>query len=592
MKTVTIFLTLIFSLSAQAVILNVPDDFETIQGAINATEDGDTILVAPGEYIENINFVGKAIFVASLIIADGDEVYIDSTVINGNREGSVVTFANGEDQNSVLFGFTITNGTGFLIQRNYSYYYGGGIFCFESNPFIWNCIIRDNSLPDGDRDDSRGGGICCWDASPLIENCVITNNYACNDGGGLYSYSDSRPILISTAIKNNVSGFEGGGISGIRCTIIDCKIGGNRARSGGGIYGGGHNINDSEISFNSAERSGGGLFLQGPSIIRNSIIMENSANRGGGIHFQQSNAILDSCMIKGNSSESGGGGVNIIGWESPTFTYCTISGNSSERGSGAVYCRVNAQPIFEHCTIHNNSSGSEGAIQCRDSNITLSNCTIAGNNAEYCTGIGLRHASQAIIINSILWNDNINIWLSDEASITISYSCIEGGEEGIDTDEDNVQWDEGNIDRYPLFVNSEEGDFHLTRESPCIDTGYPDSPEDPDGTRADMGAFYFDQEVSINAEFIEFPSGIRLYSIYPNPFNSTLQIKYAVPFITNLSFILYDISGRSVLNEKVGYKTPGLHTLEFQAGNLPSGLYILQMKTDGNCFNRKISLLK
>src|SRR5437016_11786219 len=91
--------------TARAATINVPASQPTIQAAINAASNGDTVLVAPGTYRENINFMGKAITVTS---SSGPSV----TTINGGAAGSVVTFTSNEGTNSVLSGFTITNGLG------------------------------------------------------------------------------------------------------------------------------------------------------------------------------------------------------------------------------------------------------------------------------------------------------------------------------------------------------------------------------------------------------------------------------------------------------------------------------------------------
>ena len=114
--TVLILLILLFSTSLQASIINVPVDQPSIQAGINAASTGDTVLVAESVYYENINFMGKAITVASHFLIDGDTTHIDSTIIDGSLPshpdtGSVVLFVSGEDTNSILMGFSITNGT-------------------------------------------------------------------------------------------------------------------------------------------------------------------------------------------------------------------------------------------------------------------------------------------------------------------------------------------------------------------------------------------------------------------------------------------------------------------------------------------------
>src|SRR5437870_11939876 len=91
--------------TARAATINVPAGQPTIQAAINAAANGDTVLVAPGTYYENINFMGKAITVTS---SGGPSV----TTIDGGAAGSVVAFTSNEGTNSVLSGFTITNGLG------------------------------------------------------------------------------------------------------------------------------------------------------------------------------------------------------------------------------------------------------------------------------------------------------------------------------------------------------------------------------------------------------------------------------------------------------------------------------------------------
>ena len=85
--------------------------YDTIQEGINASADGDTVLVYPGTYYENVNLNGHHITLASLELTTGDFYYIDSTIIDGNQRGSCIRVDNGE-QNVVIRGFSITNGSG------------------------------------------------------------------------------------------------------------------------------------------------------------------------------------------------------------------------------------------------------------------------------------------------------------------------------------------------------------------------------------------------------------------------------------------------------------------------------------------------
>ena len=162
--------------TAAGTTLYVPsDDYPTIQEAINAAAlSGDQIEVAPGTYIEAINFNGKAV---RLYSAYGrDATTIDATGL----DASVVTCTSGEGSGTILEGFTITGGNAVGSK-------GGGMNNFDSSPTVTNCIFSSNTSP------GRGGGMCNYGytnpTNPTVTNCNLSDNSAHYGGGMLYTNS-------------------------------------------------------------------------------------------------------------------------------------------------------------------------------------------------------------------------------------------------------------------------------------------------------------------------------------------------------------------------------------------------------------------
>ncbi|MCD5401321.1 right-handed parallel beta-helix repeat-containing protein [candidate division NPL-UPA2 bacterium] len=187
-----------------APVISVPGDYPTIQAAIDAAEDGDVIVVEPGTYRENIDFMGKAITLRST--APDDPEVVAATIINGGNNGSVVTFRTGETAESVLSGFTITGGSGTLVMRKgIGGYLGGGILVMMASPTIKNNTITGNTAQDG------GGGIAVLDdSSPTIKNNTITGNTAWGAGDEIAVIGNSFPTLTGNTITGNLAGWRDG----------------------------------------------------------------------------------------------------------------------------------------------------------------------------------------------------------------------------------------------------------------------------------------------------------------------------------------------------------------------------------------------
>ena len=150
-------------------------NFTFIQLGIDASIDSDTVLVYPGTYFENIDFIGKDITVASLLLTTGDESYIDSTIIDGNQQGSVVTFENDETNYAILMGFTIQNGSGTPVAYGF---YGGGIYIDKSSPYLQKLNIINNKA-------SLGAGIMFSSTDAILEFVTIKENHGYSHSGGI-----------------------------------------------------------------------------------------------------------------------------------------------------------------------------------------------------------------------------------------------------------------------------------------------------------------------------------------------------------------------------------------------------------------------
>jgi len=274
---VSIVLAVLFSAAGFAQsIRNVPGTYSTIQGAINASANGDTVRVAPGTYVENINFNGKAITVVSAV---GPE----STIIDGNQAGTVVQFASHEGASSVLQGFTIRNG---YVSANG----GGGITINDASPTILSNLIVNNRA-------CSGSGINILTGSPLIQRNTISGNNTsgCSGNGGGGIYIQGTPQVLDNIISDNTATNSAGGIyvaDGTSPLIRGNVITGNRSGSGGGIRidagatGSNANIIQNVIASNSAG-SGGGIYLRMTfnsglaAFITNNTVVDNHADSAG-----------------------------------------------------------------------------------------------------------------------------------------------------------------------------------------------------------------------------------------------------------------------------------------------------------------------
>ncbi len=234
-----ILLVILANSPVSADTLRVPDQYATIQMAINDANEGDTIIVSPGTYLENITFQGRNIVLTSTN-PDDPEV-VAATVIHGYGQSSVVTFANGETPETVISGFTITGGYGTLLAAEFigreSVIAGGGILCTASSPTITKNLITGNSneeVLDTLGIEGWGGGIGCLGSNAIVTHNIIRDNSSVIGGGILAGLENAN--ITNNLIYDN-SAMVGGGVLLLAGSIINNTIVNNYASdSGGNIY--------------------------------------------------------------------------------------------------------------------------------------------------------------------------------------------------------------------------------------------------------------------------------------------------------------------------------------------------------------------
>ncbi len=91
---------------------------------------------------------------------------------------------------------------------------------------------------------------------------------------------------------------------------------------------------------------------------------------------------------------------------------------------------------------------------------------------------------------------------------------------------------------------------------------------------------------------IEKPSGYTLDANYPNPFNPQTMIGFSLIESGEVKLAVYDMLGREVGLLIDGYRNAGAHQVIFEAGDLPSGMYVYRLETPGGNFSRTMQLVK
>jgi PKD repeat protein len=313
-------------------------------------------------------------------------------------------------------------------------------------------------------------------------------------------------ILHATYIDGDVTTNGGNAVlvkNFNKVRVSHCLLRNNLGGRGAGVYAehADIKINDNVIRNNSVAQYGAGIYIASgsPLIIRNRIEKNYGGDAAGGIFLSAFKGIIENNIISYNSCYWSGAGVIMRDGSDCMLVRNLISYNESGHDDG-------------------------GGILISASSPKIINNTIAFNKAEEGEGVLITGNSNPNFINTLIFynrdryedlNAGGEIYIETASARPGFYNCdIQAGISGIGMYSGVYQGiAKGNIDRVPFFRSGETNDLTLLwnnypvaddSKSPCIDAGTFDSPHDPDGSPADIGARYFDQSLSDFPPRVEF----------------------------------------------------------------------------------------
>ncbi len=466
--------------------------------------------------------------------------------------------ASGTEQDSIVF----TRRYSFGVDTSWG---GLRFFYADENTNLAYCVIE-HARSLAYNLEEAGGGILLYTSEIQVSHCSIRRNHVIGSwmyagGGGIHSFHSDLE-LDDCSIEENQSYFAGAGIylwGGGSATMSNCRIRDNIAESsGGGIYSEGSQIltmTDCEITGNQADTYGSsaGVVCYSPGMIQRCLIADNHG--GGGVYASHEDLVFRECLITQNY------------------------------GGYASGVRAGTAAVFERCTIAGNQGYSGAQVYFYQSSVTLNSCIVFAIGSDPVLFFSESPSANVRYCNMWSTGSDSLIGFDDSSEVPLALGLIALTNPNGDSCDTYY-----NIFMDPQFADTANGDYHLTANSPCIDAGDPELLPDPDGTVADIGAFYFNQ-LSADERPILPPSSFSL-SAYPNPFNASTQIVFELPRADNVELAVFDLAGRLVETLYSGRLEAGRHEFSLNARDWPSSIYFYRLQHGMQIETRKMILLK
>jgi len=489
----------------------------------------DTLKIGPGVVVF---FSGAYHFtIEGVLLAIGDAsdsvIFTADTVANINGWGGLRFVRPSGDSHLT---YTLVEHGQALASGDFGY--GGGIYCVGTDLQMNSCTVRWCRATSGQ------GIYLAGSSFVTMTHCEISGNGSLSGfGGGFYCRDQSTLTMSDCLVERNIAAYGGGGAIDLAHLTIDrCTV-----------------------TKNSAGVSGGGFYSTGAIMTAtHSTFLANNSIGGGAIDGRyQLDLSMDHCLIESNlamrQGASGPGGGLALGGGRQQIVNCTFVNNAAGQG-GAVYMGSGTQLV--NCIFAYQANG--GCLEFPFPDAVVQYCCFAGNAGGDINGtlspLGL----------GIIGTRNMN-----------GDSC------------DQYR----NLFLNPQFDDSSSYPYRLAPGSPCINAGDPTDLHDPDGTVADIGAYYFDERLKARELFTAEPTSFRI-SAFPNPFNPATTLQFEVPQVEFVSLRIFDMLGRQVATLVNERKPAGSYSVNWNASLEPSGTYFGVLESGGTRNTQKLLLLK